>query len=428
MKAVVVVAQGAELGVLQAIAPFSLPWWSRAFSEGLLWPMDCGPAPYEPSNLTSAFTGVGRGRHGCFSYWRIRGDGGDPPALLESQDVLAPRLWNWDTVGDLRFGVVNVQLTYPPEPISGFMFSYLMNQTLRFTYPRRLAHDLSSRGIRYGHDVSAFYQGEPAPAFFDKVVRIAEYQLEAALALASSVDILVINMTLLDRLSHFLWDAQICTRGRTDSYLLKGYRFIDRALRRLDDVCEGAPLAVFSEIGFGALDRFVSLDRALEAGGLLRIREDGDIDETRSLARESVQGSHGILLLGRASADPVAAEEVRQCLLEAREDNVPLVKTVSSRESVYSGQHLRLAPDLVIEPWDSSRPPMGDPRWARRVNRHLQNGWHRDHGFLITLRANELIHAGAMIRPESIAATVAALVNRDAPHGIEGMAAACSRR
>ena len=51
------------------------------------------------------------------------------------------------------------------------MVSYPMQQTLHATYPRNLQLNLAKKGIRYAHDVSAFYKGEPLDQFAEEIKR-----------------------------------------------------------------------------------------------------------------------------------------------------------------------------------------------------------------------------------------------------------------
>ena len=415
MVLVVAIAEGADPGLLRSTRGRALcPWLTEALGTAAAWDLDCGPAPYEPSNLATAFTGRGRGHHGCYSYWKIRSEGGAPPAVLTSSDVLVPRLWAWPQLAGKRFALVNVQLTFPPEPLDGVVLSYLMAQTLRYTWPRDLVHELKRRGLRYGHDVSVFYRGEPPASYFAAILKVARYQLEAALALGAEHDVLIVNLTIVDRLSHFLWheaDASDADAGAGEvPRLWLGYAFLDEALARLDRLAGDDPMLVFSEIGFGPLDGFERLDTALAAGGFCRMDASGHVAEDGWVAREAVQGSHGILLNDGSHA---LRQEVADCLRASRNAGGQLlIARADPREALYEGPAVALAPDLVVTPADPRRPPMGDLRWAEHVNRTLQTGWHRDGGFLCVKRARPVAGAASL---EAIAPTIAALGGREAP-------------
>lgn len=386
MTAVVAIIEGVDHTLLRRlIGHVRLPWFEAAFQQDSAFHLSSGVVPYEAPNMTSALSGVSPGEHGVFSLWEA-GYSDEAPRVLTADDVKAARVWEWPELRDRSFGLVNIHLTHPPRTLNGFCLSYLMHQTLNFTFPRELAHKLLANGLRYGHDVSVLYTGQAADFFFQEVQRISQYQLDAALKLGPGVDILLINITIADRLSHFLW-PDLDAPGLENTHLVRAYQFIDEALGRLDQLrASNEAMLVFSEMGFGRLDHFASLDDGLLRLGLQARDADGNVDVARSLARESVQGAHGVnLVRGHADHAPDAAEvrEVCEALLALRFDdtNQPVVSSALPREHVYAGPHAHLAPDIVIEPANPRRPPMGDRRWAAKVHRHLQNGWHRKGGF-----------------------------------------------
>lgn len=411
----------------QQIPLGQLPWWDNALRHGSFFPLSCGPVPYEPPNLTTALSGVSPGHHGCFSFWAIHTPAGRP-RILDSSDVRAKRLWEWQQLQDLSFCVINVALTHPPQPLKGTMIAYPMQQTLHATYPSDLLLQLRDRGIRYGHDVSVFYTGGSAAEFVDRVTRVAKFQLDTLSFLGRDCDILVADLTIADRLSHFFWhevENQPATSIRS-SRIMEAYVFLDNALTQLESlVGENGTLLVVSEVGFGRLDAFVSLDTWLQEVGLQVIDDAGQVDVQRSVAREAVQGSHGVNLLleGRQTGGPVpisaydrVCDEVRQAILGFQDQNgVRLIADARPRELVYQGPWAHFAPDLIISPADPARPPMGDPRWARHVHRQLQTGWHRDTGFCLAIGPQFEACQGQPQSLEAIAPTVAIAVGRDFP-------------
>lgn len=432
-KCVVAIAEGVDFGLLRRECERgTLPWWRRALERGQVVRLDCGPVPYEPSNLATAFSGVGAGGHGCYSYWRIHG--GNPPPVLGSADVKATRMWGWPELSDLRFSVANIQLTHPVESLNGSLLAYLMQQSLHACYPRDLTINLARRGIRTAHDVSAFYRGEPPEQFAAEVARIADYQFETTMALAEDCDVLIANFTMPDRVSHFFW-AEVEKEHELDlgrrPYVVESYRFLDRAFERLGQaVGDDVPILIFTEMGFGKLSGFVSLDRMLQRVGLQTTGADGHAVTATSRAREAVQGSHGIILTGfegiplerRDSAPGYAAamEEVCDALVSLRfEDGSPVVARARPRDEVYRGPWVHLAPDIVIEPADPARPPLGDARWANHVRRDLQTGWHRTDGFALLLNASTPA-LGDVAGMTSIAPTVMRMLGRDVPLRCEG--------
>lgn len=418
MKALIIIAEGMDPIVAeQEMDKGSLPWFAKQRSMDHYRRLNCGPVPYEPSNLNTAFSGVNPGKHGCFSYWATHCDS-ERPRVLDANDVKVPRVWEWPELSDCRFNVVNVQLTHPPKPINGKMISYLMHNTLNASYPRNLLSELSKQGIRYAHDVSLFYQGEPFEEFAANAWRIADYQLQTAMELAKDTDVLIVNLTLADRLSHFLWYemSQDAFQGARPQ-ILAAYDFIDSACQQLQSLGAENTL-VFSEMGFGELTHFVSINHYLQQAGLQVLDSDGNIDLQKSVAMETVQGSHGVMLLqdmlNEGRATQAQLDDVTKCLLEARfDDGSRVLSSVRHRSEVYQGDYVHLAPSLIILPQDEKRPPLGDPRWAAHVRRTSQSAWHRDKGVLVLDGINPMKTADAMAELQQIAPTIAKMLGKD---------------
>ncbi|MBG6886114.1 MULTISPECIES: alkaline phosphatase family protein [Pseudomonas aeruginosa group] len=391
MRTLIVVAEGMDPLVLEKeVDQGRLPWFAKHLGVNNYRHLDCGPVPYEPSNLATAFSGVNPGHHGCFSYWSAH-SAGEMPRILETTDVMVPRLWEWPQMAQQRFAVVNVQLTHPPKPLNGTLITYPMLNAMNTSYPRSLLRDLNARGVRYAHDVSLFYTGQPLEDFAEQAYRIAGLQLDSALALGAEADVMIVNLTLADRLSHFLWHEVEQDRPGYRPHVLRGYDFIDQACAQLQALSPDSML-VFSEMGFGPLNGFFSINEHLRAAGLQVLDEQGQVDLERSVALETVQGSHGVMLCAdlcnSGRSDPALRRDVEQCLREIRfADGRLALADVRSRESVYTGPYTDRAPTFIVRPADARRPPLGDPRWANHVRRTSQSGWHRERGFVLSVDA-----------------------------------------
>ncbi|MDH5729544.1 MAG: alkaline phosphatase family protein, partial [Gammaproteobacteria bacterium] len=326
----------------------------------------------------------------------------------------------WSELSDLKFNIVNVQLTHPPKPINGKMISYLMNNTLNASYPRNLLSQLLKQGVRYAHDVSLFYkEGDSFDEFSEEAFRIAEYQLQTALELAKDSDILIVNLTLPDRLSHFLWYEMVDVNFEGRPKILKAYDFIDSACQQLQALAS-ENVFVFSDTGFGELTEFVSINRYLQDAGLQKLNSDGTINLKQSFALETVQGSHGVMLVNdlnnKGEASPTQIDDLKKFLLEITfDDGTPVLAEANYREDIYQGDYTYLAPSFVVKPTDEKRPPLGDTRWASHVSRNSQSAWHRDKGFFIYDGSLTINNDTDEVKLQQVATSIAQASNRD-PH------------
>src|SRR5919106_2234317 len=76
---------------------------------------------YTPRAWVSMATGVNPGRHGVFGF--LANTPQEPVRLTHSGLIDAPPMWRYLAERNLRAGVFNVPMYYPPEPVEGFMVS-----------------------------------------------------------------------------------------------------------------------------------------------------------------------------------------------------------------------------------------------------------------------------------------------------------------
>ena len=193
---------------------------------------------------------------------------------MTSEDLRHPFVWRRPEFADKRFAVVNVFGTHPPKPLNGWLVTYPMQQTLNACYPRDLLWSLSNRGLHYTHDVSVWFSGQAQKDFLPLVLEADRRRGELAFAfLDEGADVVIVNLTGIDRTSHCYW--QELEEGspvpETESAIFRAYRECDAIIERLTErVDEHTSLLCFSEVGFGALRAYCSVNDHLERAGFLR--------------------------------------------------------------------------------------------------------------------------------------------------------------
>lgn len=410
--------------VLEGLAPTLLERWRdvlpgfRALrTAGASGPLFAPVVPYEASALASAFTGSSVGEHGVWTYWQVRPPVfGERPRLFRPEELGLCPVWR---NGAIRAATVNV---FGLGPGDSLWIDYPMEATLRGCEPPTLLRELRARDIPYLHDVTVLYRGEGPERFWTAVERIEEARMKVVLDLFDGgFDLVVANITLLDRMSHFFWGGAANPDGpeSPDSWLGRAYRRVDRFLDALLGRLRAFDrLLVFSEIGFGPLTRFVRIDSALEAAGLLAWQ--GDAPHPSTVAMEAVQGSHGVLVRRDDVSEQEAErrlEHVAAVLRDARDPvtGAPLFACVDRGARIAPGPRAHAAPDLVCLPADESVLPLGDPRWARHVSRTLQTGWHRRESLWAEIGPK--VGSGRPADCRDVAATVAGWLDLPAPTG-----------
>ncbi|MFF5258050.1 alkaline phosphatase family protein [Actinomadura viridis] len=437
-RAIVLITEGAAPELIDRFGPGRLPAFHRLLSEGTRGTLRNEPVPYEPPGLISAFSGHPPPVHGVFSYWKVH----DPdyrPVVLDSSSPRRPLLWHRPELSGRRVAVVNVFGTHPVRPVDGHVISYPMRATTHACHPRGLPVELAGAGIRPVHDVAVWFSGQAREDFVSPVLRADRERSAAALRLADGADLTVLNLTAIDRLSHVYW--QELEPGspvpEDDLAVLRAYQVADETLGRLLDRADAhTSVLAFSEIGFGPLRSYCSVNDVLAEAGLLEPGPDGRPDWSRTTAFESVQGSQGvnINLAGRYREGsvppgdlPAVLDKVRGVLLDHVNPLTgrPLLADALPREEVYPGPEVAEAPDLVLFPADERYLPLGDPFWSGRTHRRLQSGWHRRESYWAGLgpafagAADGGTDGGTAV-PHDIAPTIMTMLGLPVPPDLPG--------
>lgn len=396
-RIIVVITEGAEPRLIgRWRAAGLLPAFDALAAQGASGPLDAEGTPYEPPGLVSLLTGQRAADHGCYSYWTCH----DPqyqPKVLTSADGRYPLLWQRPDLAEAKVASIGLFGTHPPQPLNGWLITYPMYASLHACYPRDLQRQLAGRGIRPVHDVSIFWTGQKRDELLPRLIEADRQRGRAAMALFDDgADVVIVNLTSIDRTSHIYWHEleQLGDFGgdrgeRKNCAVLDAYRAADaviaEAMSRID---ENTHVIAFSEIGFGPLRAYCSVNDILADQGFLKSGSDNSVEFGATKAFEAVQGTHGVNInvTGRYADGQVSTsdyesvrEDVAAALGEAinPRTGLPMFEAVSRREDVYQGSATDLAPDLILEPADWRYLPLGDPQWATHVNRTWQSGWHR---------------------------------------------------
>ncbi|HEX7286711.1 MAG TPA: alkaline phosphatase family protein [Candidatus Angelobacter sp.] len=396
-RLVVIITEGASNKLLREFSGEGrLPGFKRLLEQGAWGEMASHVVPYEPPGLMTAFTGTSSSEHGWYSYWSVH-EPDHKPRVLNSADVRVKPFWLRPEHADRHFSIINVLGSHPPIAVPGELVTYPMGQTLKASYPADLLARLSREGLHYTHDVSIWYKGQERAEFVGRILEADRRR--AALALHfydKGSEVVIVNLTSIDRACHYYWqELEPESRvPRSESAILAAFQCADdlvsALLNRMDDKTS---LLAFSEIGFGPLKAYLSINEILAKAGFLRWKNPGTVvDWEHTIAAEAVQGSSGINinLKGRhadGTVSPHEYEKVRADVAAALRaatnpyTGLNLFAGVVAREEIYEGPRVQDAPDLILFPEDHRYLPLGDPSWALHVNRPLQSGWHRDRSY-----------------------------------------------
>ncbi len=230
----------------------------------------------------SFMTGMNPGKHGMYDFVR-RHPGSYHLQPVTRQHMSGRSLWRILSDHGRRVGIVNVPMTYPPEPINGFLVSGLGTPDHRdFTYPPALSKRLLQEGYRVNRRI--FHQrpgGERA--FLDDTYDISEKLTRATLRLMGEEpwDFLMVVYRDTDEIAHAFWGYMDETHPAYDAIraqpyrdaVMDCYRRLDRTVRELSAAAgPETTVLIISDHGTGPLYKDVILNEWLRREGFLVTR------------------------------------------------------------------------------------------------------------------------------------------------------------
>lgn len=279
-----VVVFGIDGGTLSLVGPWAkrgeLPNLSRLLGGGASGALRSTIHPLTPQAWTSFLTGVNPGKHGVFDFGKRR-DESYELTLTDSTCRRAPAIWEYLEEYDLTSGVVNVPLTFPLDPVHGFMVSGMHSPSLDLALgPPSLMDDVREAAPDYRIDVMS-----PWYADMDQFLVDVHQMADARARLATHLyckhrpDLFMVVMVVVDRVCHALFkqmsDPKNHNRdGRADwkysGEVLRAYKAVDRGLGQLlDEIDDDTVVVVMSDHGFGTLEGDVSLNQFFLEQGLM---------------------------------------------------------------------------------------------------------------------------------------------------------------
>lgn len=252
--------------------------------------------PTTPPAWTTCFTGLNPGRHGIFDFTDSPLKNRGRP-LVSSCDTVGLRMWQIIADHGGRSIIVNVPMTYPPEPILGDMISGMLAPDFEseFTFPESLKHEIKAVCGSYipNLDVPRYDPGDTASLhrFLEDLRESTERRLEAIRHLMDNREwsFLFAVFIGMDRIQHLIFkllksdgcsdpiptdsgapiNLELCSLR---SAAIREYQRIDRAVGEIIEKA-GADASIFivSDHGFGATEAYFNANAWLIDQGLLKV-------------------------------------------------------------------------------------------------------------------------------------------------------------
>lgn len=283
-----------------------MPGFARLVREGARGELESVLPPVTAPAWASFMTGRSPARHGVFDFvhqdrssYRFR--------PVDGRDVHAPSLWRILSEHDRRVVVMNVPVTWPPEPgLNGVLISdfLLARGQGPFSSPPGALAELEARHGPYPTEVVPpvfLLSGRiaDARAYLESYRNALSYKFAAAARLLhdTAADFLMLHVFGNDQISHWLWEVLDPAHprhtperaARLREHLLDYYRTLDTEVMRLfEEAGDGATLLVVSDHGFGPVHRFIDLNVWLLQRGYLTLRRGAGTRLKRALWRAGV--------------------------------------------------------------------------------------------------------------------------------------------
>lgn len=363
-RVVVIGVDGSPSSFLHAgMANNMFPNLRRLCQQGTCAELNSVFPPVSSVAWTTFLTGVNPGRHNIHGFIDGNRETGQM-FIPTARNRKAPTLMSILAKADRRTAVINVPVTYPPEPVNGILVSgFLCTELDKVSYPANLAEWL--RQQEYIIDADAWVAHESKERFMGMLEKTLAKRIAVARQLWQweKWDYFQIHIMETDRVNHFYFEEMVNEDGPLAERALGIYqetdRFIGEMMTRVDD---DTTLIVLSDHGFCTLKAEFQLNVWLQQHGYLSYRPGtekksfGDIDFAHSTAFSFIPGR--LYLLTRNGEG--AAGEDREHLIN---DLTVALKTISWPETgeslvsdvlrgseLFFGPHAWRAPDLIVHP------------------------------------------------------------------------------
>lgn len=257
-----------------------LPHLRRLMAEGAQAELASTLPPVTSPAWPTFMTGCNPGKHGVFDFIQPHGNNF---TLVNSTRIRQPTLWQRLSQAGYRVGVLNVPVTYPPQPVNGYMITDILSpKGAEISYPADLIsrYEAELGPYRIAPDIQ--YKPGLEEAFIADIYDLIHAHGRWALRLmtAEPVDVLMVHFIAMDIMKHALWRFMDHNHPRYEPSpfehaIRDGYALVDEYIGRLlAQLPADATTIVMSDHGFGPLKNMVNLNVFFMQKGLMKLKRD----------------------------------------------------------------------------------------------------------------------------------------------------------
>lgn len=271
--------------ILPWIKAGKLPELQRLIEGGVSGSLMSTYPPLTGPAWCSFMSGKSPGSHGILEFFRRR-EGTYRQVLNNRMDLDGKTLWGRLSEGGKKVGVMGIPMTYPPEPVNGFMITGLLTPPGRrdFTYPLNLIDEVEEQVGKYHLRLDEKYRANNPYPFIKELYANLENNAQAALYLLTHKewDFFMVHFYGTDRVQHEFWHLLDPTHPKYDAkelkklgnvvedFFIKVDATVSRLTKALDD---DTVVMIMSDHGFGPIYKYINFNNWLLDQGLLVLKD-----------------------------------------------------------------------------------------------------------------------------------------------------------
>jgi len=275
MKVFVLGIDGLTFDILDPLIEQGLlPNFKRLKSEGAYGRLESVIPPSSPPAWNTIATGLSPEEHGIKDFWTFQWRNNSVERTVGTRRKAGKAIWQTLNEYGKQVIVVNVPMTFPPDPVNGIMVSGLLTPSTDspFTYPNEFREELFKAVPDYLIDLRGPGVWGDRGAYVEEIVYVEQKRMELLKYLLNNKpwDFFFFVFTGTDRLQHGLWDEI----QKMEPRAVRLYSLLDSVLALVMDHLQPEDiLLVLSDHGFRGIYRTFNVNEFLRRSGLLHLKK-----------------------------------------------------------------------------------------------------------------------------------------------------------
>ena len=261
----------------------NLPHLAKLIERGCFGVLQSTIPVHSPTAWASFLTGMNPGKHGVFDFVRREEDSYEL-RVVRADQITGASLWHLLSEHGRTVGIMNVPMTYPPEPVNGFLLSGLGTPDyVPYSFPPEMSEVLTQEGYRVNKKF--FFTADRQDEWLEDIHAITEIRGKDGRTIdaGATLGFFMVVFRNSDEICHFYWhhmdethpDHDPNAPDRYKTAIRDLYQQIDQWVGRIVETAgEDVNVLIMSDHGAGPLYRDVFLNEWLIEKGWLKLKEE----------------------------------------------------------------------------------------------------------------------------------------------------------